>query len=48
MGRVTLPDHENMSTRSPLRVRGTPAQREALGQLLGGAAQDDAGAPKEA
>ena len=27
MGRVTLPDHENMSTRSPLRVRGTPAQR---------------------
>ena len=22
MGRVTLPDHENMSTRSPLRVRG--------------------------
>lgn len=24
MGRVTLPDHENMSTRSPLRVRGTP------------------------
>ncbi|MFQ1691317.1 hypothetical protein ACK38U_02240 [Aeromonas veronii] len=28
MGRVTLPDHENMSTRSPLRVRGTPAQRQ--------------------
>ena len=28
MGRVSLPDHENMSTRSPLRVRGTPAQRQ--------------------
>lgn len=28
MGRVTLHDHENMSTRSPLRVRGTPAQRQ--------------------
>lgn len=28
MGRVPLPDHENMSTRSPLRVRGTPAQRQ--------------------
>ncbi|MNZ10440.1 hypothetical protein D3C78_272850 [compost metagenome] len=28
MGRVTLPDHENMSTRSPLRVRGTPGQRQ--------------------
>jgi hypothetical protein len=28
MGRITLPDHENMSTRSPLRVRGTPGHRQ--------------------
>ena len=26
MGRVSLPDHENMSTRSPLRVRGSELQ----------------------
>lgn len=28
MGRVTLPDHEKLDTLSPLRVRGTPAQRQ--------------------
>ncbi|HDN9784858.1 TPA: hypothetical protein P2N00_000495 [Aeromonas salmonicida] len=28
MSRAALPDHENMSTISPLRLRGTPAQRE--------------------
>lgn len=28
MGRITLPDHEKLDTRSPLRVRGTPAQRQ--------------------
>ncbi|MFA7819334.1 hypothetical protein [Aeromonas dhakensis] len=27
MGRVAQPDHENLSTISPLRVRGNPAQR---------------------
>lgn len=28
MGRATLPDHEKLDTLSPLRVRGTPAQRQ--------------------
>lgn len=28
MGRLAQPDHENMSTVSPLRVRGNPAQRQ--------------------
>ncbi|WP_429169172.1 hypothetical protein [Aeromonas rivipollensis] len=27
MGRIAQPDHENLSTLSPLRVRGNPAQR---------------------
>lgn len=28
MGRIAQPDHENLSTISPLRVRGNPAQRQ--------------------
>ncbi|HDI1215518.1 TPA: hypothetical protein PKO72_004315 [Aeromonas hydrophila] len=28
MGRVSLPDHEKLDTLSPLKVRGTPGQRQ--------------------
>ena len=28
MGRIAQPDHENLRTISPLRVRGNPAQRQ--------------------
>lgn len=28
MGRIAQPDHKNLSTISPLRVRGNPAQRQ--------------------
>ena len=28
MGRISLPDHEKLDTLSPLKVRGTPGQRQ--------------------